>query len=242
MATDIPRTHVFSRVDWLNAPAGRARLQKAGWVVIEDVPADKTEVELALAQLGALQPQYGDLMFWDVMPKSPGKGTSIGDRELSFHTELAEFADPPRYVALYCIRPAASGGALRLLDLRPMLEALPQAHISALLLEPVTVYCEDEIARLHGNRAFAAPVLSWRDGQLAVRYDPPQIDASTPDALRDFADRMLTADELHVVSFVQPAQSLAIWDNWRIAHGRTAFEGTERHLWRCCVKAPSAPS
>ena len=242
MATDIPRSHVFSRADWLNTPAGMARLQESGWVVIEDVPAAKAEVELALARLGALQPQYSGLTFWDVIPKSPGKGTSIGDRELSFHTELAEFADPPRYVALYCLRPAVSGGALKLLDLRPVLEALSAAKISVLMQEPVTVYCEDEIARAHGNIAFTAPVLSRRDGQLAVRYDPPQIDASTPASLRDFADRILTLGEQHLASFVQQAESLAIWDNWRIVHGRTAFEGTERHLWRCCVKPPTAPS
>lgn len=235
MLTEVHGDNTFHLNDWLNSQAPMDRLQKWGWVVIDEVPVDKVVVETMLANLGDLQPQYGGAKFWDVVPKKPGKGTSIGDRELPFHTELAEFPEPPEYVALYCIRAAAVGGALRLLDISPLLEALSPEEVEELAQASVTITCEEEIARSHGQMSFAAPVLSRQRGRLAVRFDPPINDTSTPVCIRAFTARLLAFAKDRAVAFVQPPGTLAVWDNHRVLHGRTAFQGTDRHLWRCCI-------
>lgn len=237
MPIDDASTSLFSYESWVCSTQPIDQLKRSCWLRIDGVPADKCSVGQSLARLGLLQPQYGGMTCWDVVPKSPGEGTSIGNKAIDFHTELAEFPAPPRYVALYCLRPAHSGGALRLLDLEPLLNSLRPSLTEALLHDLVTVCCEEAIAEEHGSRRFSAPTLSWRAEGLMVRYDPLSIDGNMPDALRELVDLIREYAAEHAFAFVQPAGSLVIWDNWRVVHGRTAFDGGERHLWRFCISA-----
>ncbi len=236
MAIETVRTSVIPYASLRDATRIRSELWRCGWVRIDGVPAAKEVVEAILEQLGSLQPQYGGRICWDVIPKCPGQGTSIGNSKIDFHTELAEFPEPPRYVALYCLRPSQKGGALMLLDLRTLIDRLPPALMEALLRDPVTVRCEDAIAEVHGHRAFSAPPLSRRSDALLLRYDPMPSGGTLSEALNELTTLIDEFRPGHLVEFVQPAGSLVIWDNWCVVHGRTAFEGAERHLWRYCIK------
>lgn len=240
MLIDDDRPLSFSYDSWFSSTQPLTKLQKYCWVRIDDVPVEQQLVEGVLARLGSLQPQYNDIICWDVVPKCPGYGSSLGDRGIDLHTELAEFPEPPRYVALYCVRPARTGGALKLLDLRPLIGRLPTSLIETLQREPVTVYCEDKIAKQYGLHSFTAPTLSRRaDGPL-VRYDPLSVEGTMPHALREFMDLIGEYAREHAIELLQTAGSLVIWDNWCVIHGRTGFDDADRHLWRYCIKASPA--
>jgi alpha-ketoglutarate-dependent taurine dioxygenase len=235
MHTEAYSDNTFALCEWLESQTPMKRLDAAGWVVIDDVPQDKMVVETILANLGELQPQYGGEKFWNVLPRKPGKGSSIGDQALPFHTELAEFPEPPEYVALYCIRAADVGGALRLVDVFPLLNSVSQQELEELAQVQVTITCDEEIAALYGKMAFTGPLLSRQRNRLAIRFDPPSDLGSLPACIRAFTARLLEFAEERAITFAQPPGTLMVWNNRRVLHGRTAFQGTDRHLWRCCV-------
>lgn len=215
----------------------REALRQTGWVMLEGIPPSEAQVESLLTPLGTLMPQYGRKKFWAVKSIDQGKGTSLGDRELGLHTELAEFSEPPEYVALYAEKPAQTGGALRLCDVRAFLASLSKEELTLLLTESLTVKAEDPIASRYGEYSYTGPILDISPRGITLRLDQYFINLNGSQAIRNFRDRLVEFSKDKTVEIKQEKGSLVIWDNRFVVHGRSAFEGQERCLWRCCIKA-----
>ncbi len=237
MPIDVPQGPAFSHLSWMEQSEPYDQLLRIGWIVLEDVSREQDLIEKLLGRLGELQPQYGGIRFWDVVPRKPGEHTSIGDQKIDLHTELAEYPQPPDYVALYCVKQAKRGGALHLLDVQPLLESLTPTEVSDLLETEMTIMCEPSIAEEYGDISISAPILSRVRDHLSVRFDSTFIDSGSPKCVRDFRDRVMALAAEHTVRFVQSGGALVIWDNLRVLHGRSRFNDPDRHLWRCCVAA-----
>lgn len=220
----------------LNDPESIKELKTRGWVVLNNVAPSQELVEKLLSPIGNLIPQYGQKKFWKVEAKVSGQGTSLGDQMLRLHTELAEFQNPPEYVALYVEDTSAEGGAFRLCDLRPFLTQLDQDDVLFFMNEVMTIKAEGEIARLYGEYSYTAPILSVFEDGLRIRLDQHFIDVNGTDRIKQLRDRIMKYSESNTYEQRLPKGTLVIWDNRFVLHGRTAFSGGLRKLWRCCIR------
>lgn len=224
--------------DDLSSTIARNLLATKGWIVLRDIPASKPIITAHLSALGRLLPQYRRQTFWLVANQNPGEGTSLGSEDVDFHTELAEFQNPPEYVALYCEKQAQAGGALKLCDLRPLIKSLSSNDLELLMAVEVTVRTEDVIADKYGEFAFTAPILSAEGTNLRIRFDYDFVKDDSPAAAKKFKNQVKQYALDHTIQITQEPGSLVVWDNRFIVHGRTAFLGGERKLWRCCIQQP----
>ena len=232
---------VMDEAEWLAVSAPLDLLEQYCWVEISDLPPCKSRVQQALERIGQLVPQYGGTLFWDVVPLKTGEKSSIGDREISLHTELAEFQTPPDYMALYCIRASSQGGRLVLFDTRGFIDRLPKARKEALSKIPMRIALENPISDTFGELETNAPVLELEDGRWALRLDQDFIDLKSDPMIRAFQADLLNEAKSNSVELHQAEGALLIWDNKRILHGRSGFSDLNRHLWRCCIKSSQKP-
>jgi hypothetical protein len=158
------------------------------------------------------------------------------------HTDGFAYGDRyPDYIFLLCVRPAIAGGESFAIDTYRLLESL------ATSAEP------DDIAFLEfltstpveqtepGFQRSLAPVIGRNAaGRRMSRWTPVQRpDASLPAAVQEQHARWLERwrDLTHAASLgaprftLQPGETLCL-DNYRMLHGRTGFNDTERTLWR----------
>jgi len=217
-------------------PSALSMLRQNGWVLLKNIAPLEQLVEALLTPIGSLMPQYGQKKFWAVEVKDKDQGTSLGDQELRLHTELAEFSDPPEYVALYAEQPANEGGRLRLLDSRPFLASLTANELSDILTTEMTVKAEDPIAIRYGEFSYTGPILNISSHGLRLKFDQCFIDQNASDVIKSFRDRLLEYAVDNSIDIKQEKGTLLIWDNRFILHGRSAFTDSERRLWRCCVR------
>ena len=118
----------------------RERLARApGAVLIDRFPAERWSDEGNRAACGLFSGLVGPLMaqdfagtlLYDVMDKRVGDAgavrRSITNLDQRFHTDGGWVAAPARYIGLYCIRPAASGGHSLLTSLLAARDALGRA-------------------------------------------------------------------------------------------------------------------
>lgn len=214
-------------------------LTRCGWVMLEAVPPIEDQVAALLSPLGELIPQYGQKKFWMVEARDVGKGTSLGNQELRLHTELAEFEAPADYIALYAEQPAEVGGVLRLCDSRRFMASLPPSELNMLLTTEMTIKAEGQIAEQYGEYSYTGPILSVSPHGLRLRFDQCFIDKNGPEIVRAFRDRLMLYAKDITFEIKQKRASLIIWDNRFMLHGRSAFVGQKRRLWRCCIRGHS---
>jgi hypothetical protein len=141
--------------------------------------------------------------------------------EFEFHTDGVFWALPPRWVCIELLR-ADSGGALHILDLRPIAEVL------------------SAVGRVFFGRESVGIV-----GEMLERFDTCQvlryrrdytIPLSEPDATK--LENAVNSVAIHAAAHAVVVGELSlgdclITDNWRIAHRREAFRGERliRRLW-----------
>lgn len=212
-------------------------LDEVGWVVLYNLAPLEALIEQVLAPLGELVPQYGQKRFWPVETRDAGLGTSLGDAALRLHTELAEFAEPPDYVSLYAERQAEKGGVLELFDTRQLLASLTRQEVDALMSTPLTISAEPPIADRFGAYTYTGPLLLLDSKGLRLRMDQAFVDIDGAPVHRALRDRLNEAAKGRKTSIRQEPGSLVIWNNRYIVHGRTAFSGGDRRLWRSCIRA-----
>ncbi len=217
-------------------PLALSILRQSGWVTLKNIAPLEPLIEALLSPIGSLIPQYGQKKFWAVETKEKAQGTSLGDQELRLHTELAEFSEPPEYVALYAEQPANEGGKLRLLDSRPFIASLTEKELNEIFAAEMTIKAEGPIAIRHGEFAYTGPIFSISPHGLQLKFDQCFIDQNAPDIIKSFRDRLLKYAEINSIEIKQKKGTLLIWDNRFILHGRSSFSDSERRLWRCCIR------
>lgn len=216
----------------------RLHLALSGYAYVSDLPEgfDYTE---ALARLGPLVPQYGGALVRDVNPDptiSNDVKSSANMAELTPHTEWYEFPGlPPRYVALWCVRPAEGpGGETTLVDGYAMLNRFTNTELGELTTTIREWRSRPTLAHEGVNQVAYHPIIETHGGQAVLRF-------STLDLLAadDLSRRYIAAGS----EFFEATKSaikiekgaILMWDNWRMIHGRNAFSDPNRHLRRVLI-------
>lgn len=176
--------------------------------------------------------------------------------EADLHTDTQYFAEPERYMLLYCLVPAAFGGGVSTFrDVQSVHEALNRTDEGRWAVEYLTgrdlpfkvpaVFTstgnasEEEVVfePVFGTR----PAMPFRADTLRRGLDldlHPQLD--TPQLRRALGILVAElANQEKMVSFRMPADSLQVLNNHESLHGRTPFTDVSRHLLR--IRVASRP-
>jgi hypothetical protein len=172
-----------------------------------------------LGEFGSVRMQGGRLYYvvraGETLQPEDGAG-------LKPHTD--DFNDeglPPRLVALHCIRPDARGcGQTLLADGHAWLSKLGPEEEASLRVERAYRKGEGIVRKpfLSGDG-----ILRVSFGHLQFRDDPAMVKIMA--GLETWFDRS-------AMSVTYRTGSLLLWDNWRMIHGRTAYEDLRRELHR----------
>jgi hypothetical protein len=236
-----------------------------GVVMLTGLP---TEPEVARAillrateLLGRAMPQNRE---GEMVREVRDRGAAIGEGERArysdsrfggnLHTDGAEAPLPvPDLFTLYCLRQAPVGGALQLLHVSRLEEALAaRPGVLKVLREPFHFDRRGD-QQAGEARTTAKPVLFDHEGRTAITYlrryieigheydDVPDLTAEQVEAL-DALDALTARPGLLRQDWQRPGE-LALFDNLRVLHGRTTFQdsGTDegRLLLRTWVRRPA---
>ncbi|MEK6372003.1 MAG: TauD/TfdA family dioxygenase [Acidobacteriota bacterium] len=194
-------------------------------VVLGNAPGDPRENFLALAKcLGQALPQdeRGTILL-DIVESSPSDAM-----ETSFHTDGAFAPIAPDVFGLLCLRPAADGGTVQVVNARAVLRDLIRRCPEAMeaLTQPVPFDASRQIVADEHALTEVPIVAKSAHGDLLMRYFRPQIDR---DALGVFQRRAIAHFEDAIFAAPRVEVSLAAGDcvfvnNRWLLHNRTRFK------------------
>ena len=193
-----------------------------------------------------LTPQYGKDIFhvqWE--PEFLNLSDARGRRNLLPHTEASDYPRPPKYLALWCQKPAdCGGGKTTLASVDGFLATLTAAE-KKILME--TTHYFGATSGIHANRTQGAthPILSFVDSNPILRFscnyinhgdyspDPENLVPFTPDPfLEDISRRLMAYFEESATGIRMKQYSLLLWDNECMVHSRTNYTDPTRKLDR----------
>ncbi len=237
------------RVD--DAAEAFAILRSEGAVILTNSGASRDDARgVAERVLGSLSPVIPD-------PAPIKEGGGNADRNYrgampgvdaftvpfqSGHTDGFAYGDAyPDYIFLLCVRPAASGGESLVVDTYAILDALrtsPDIEDQAFHAFLTTVPIEQTEPDFQASTA--PVVLDNGHGRRMSRWTPVQRPiAGRPGA--ETAQHLAWLDRWKAITHeaskaapkftLQAGETICI-DNYRMLHGRTGFDDTERTLWR----------
>jgi alpha-ketoglutarate-dependent taurine dioxygenase len=199
-------------------------------------PADTETLITALSSTGLrlIATHFGRLEDLRVDNTTNQNTDQLGytDAAIEAHTDQPFLERPPRYQLLHCIRPASVGGDNYVVDglaAARYLEALDREAFARLTTTPVRFHRQQRAF----ERIVDAPLLTMRaDGSFQIRYSyftmaPQQLPfaemAGFYRAYRRFA--RLVRDPRHQYRLRLSAGDFLIYDNHRMLHARTGFQG-----------------
>ena len=226
----------------------RERLARApGAVLVDRFPAERWTDEQNRAACGLFSALVGPLMaqdhagtlLYDVMDKRDASAVrrSVTNLDQRFHTDGGWVEAPARYIGLYCIRPAASGGHSLLTSLLAARDGLRrEGREDALETLSRALPWDRQGEHAEGERTWSLePVfVEDEDGFLARFYEsyvrggydkrgeavPQDVDA----ALSTLADAI---DAQPAVRFKLEAGHYQYVNNYTLVHAREAFDDDE---------------
>lgn len=216
--------------------AFRQLLGNNGYVHVVDVPESFDHVGF-LKELGEFQPTPTGTLVGDVKPEQDMDDVNHGQNRggLQPHTEGYEFrGTPPRYLALWCVKPAEGrGGETTMLDGNRVLAEFDASERQHFLDTVYQWRSTEGLARRGVVPTAEHPVLEERDGELILRYSTSYLEIPEGDELaRRLIDRGGALYEENHIAIRYEKRDLVVWDNWRMLHSRNAFEDPQRHLKR----------
>ncbi|MFD2191701.1 TauD/TfdA family dioxygenase [Pistricoccus aurantiacus] len=226
-------------------------LHRYGFVRVRGVPTEEDGMQALIDRIGPLRrTNWGGIA--DVKSVPQAYDLTMTQRGLEPHTDNP-YRDPiPGYIWLHCLTNAAEGGDSTLVDgfqaARRLREEAPEAYDCLTRLATEFFYT-DETTRLAGEGPLIELDSQGRLHRVRFSNRTERIPALDPEMLeRYYAARqrfheLITSDELTVHLKLDPGEML-IMDNYRLFHGRTAFqlEGGVRHLRQGYVDRDSTAS
>ena len=209
--------HLPPDFDW------RSHLRRLGEFVARDNPSGVSSVQAA--------------------PKHRKRSYSNSQNALNPHTEASFLPQPPRYLAIWGVRPASCGGGLTTvadgyellqnfsveerLELSRQVRRFPasqdagwaQGGVNA----PVVDHDED------GKILLRISYNLFQFGRYHPRLDEPPAEERTP-LMADFCAELLEFFHSRAQGIRVERNSLLVMDNHRMLHARTAFDDPQRHL------------
>jgi alpha-ketoglutarate-dependent taurine dioxygenase len=158
------------------------------------------------------------------------------------HTDGFAYGDRyPDFIFLLCVRPAVTGGESFVIDTYRLLDALAASASEEdvalhrfLTTEPVEQTepgFQSSLAPVIGDNGHGRRMSRWTPVQRPAASLPPEKQEQHAAWLARWSAMTLEAS-LRAPRFVlQPGETICL-DNYRMLHGRTGFDDTERTLWR----------
>lgn len=215
------------------------KLKCFGFVRVRGVPTTEDGMQPLIDRIGPLRrTNWGGIA--DVRSVANAYDLTMTQRGLEPHTDNP-YRDPiPGYIWLHCLRNASEGGDSTLVDGYRAAQRLAETNPSAyacLTQTPVSFRYRDDSAHLESQGPLIE--LDYQGQPTRVRYNSRTecLPALGPDhldsyyAARQAFHELITSEELTVHLKLDEGDML-IMDNYRLFHGRTAFQLTdgERHM------------
>lgn len=175
----------------------------------------------ALARFGTLLALPGLAEVQSLVPREKATPNTYsgnyGCGEFPFHTDLAHWALPPRYLVLRCVV-GAEEVPTRLVDGLDLIAAVGEHKMSRAVVRP---------RRPLGGRLSLLHLLDAHAGAKVLRWDDLFIVPVTAEGKTAFeaVRRHLAQTERVEVTLSRPGDTLIV-DNWRMLHGRAAAAPT----------------
>jgi alpha-ketoglutarate-dependent taurine dioxygenase len=214
----------------------QALLDEHGYVYMHGVPADFDHVQY-LSQIGPLMPQYDGELIWSIKAQKRFDDLyhSLNTKPLMPHTECYEFLGlPPKYLALWCLVPAADGGGqTTLADLHMFLDTLTAEQRAKLASTKFEFVSSAGVQDMGLGKTAVHPLLEEREGKSPVmRFSYNCVVHNDDPFLLKVRERVLEFfNDTHVAVDFEP-NALLIWNNHRMVHSRTGYTDRNRHLRR----------
>ncbi len=223
---------------WLSALLGH------GVAVVANTPRrDREVVRVAERIAYARRSNFGE--HFEVRAEPDPINNAYTALKLPNHTDLCNVERPPGYQFLHCLENTATGGESTLVDGFHAAEALRRADVEAFRVLSTT----PALFRFHDAECdlrFRAPIIGldgagrfervrFNLGLFGVQDLPPDETVALYAAYRKFA-RLVRGDR-HQIRFRLRPGDLLTFDNWRVLHGRMAYQPStgKRHLQGCYV-------
>jgi alpha-ketoglutarate-dependent taurine dioxygenase len=239
------REDAATRLTWLT------RLLQDGLAFLRDVPATEQAILDTVPLVGRLlETNYGRT--FDVRSVPQPENLAYSDLGLGLHTDNPYREPVPGFQALHALIPSSEGGENLFADgfaLAEHLRASAPHVFSQLTTTAVPFHYQSADADLYAERPLIQ--LSARGEVIAIHYNnrsvaPLNLAAGAAAdfyaAYRTFA--LLMREPRFQLRIHLAAGSLAVFDNQRILHGRTAFSSATkpRHLRGCYLTRDSVYS
>jgi L-asparagine oxygenase len=174
----------------------------------------------AMAKLGRVQKLPGVNVIQELTPKDSADSPpniysgNFGYDDFPFHTDLAHWFLPPRYLALRCIE-GAPDVKTRLIDSREIIKALGKDVLCRALFMPRRP--------IDMKRSLLRLLEQCKHGEWRFRWDSLFIVPATKHSAitRDAILQNLSAAAPHEFVLEKPGDTLIV-DNWRMLHARSA--------------------
>jgi len=234
-----------ARLGWLT------RLLQDGLAFISEVPATEAAILAAMPLVGrVLETNYG--LTFDVRSLPQPENLAYSDLGLGLHTDNPYREPVPGFQALHALVPSRDGGESLFADGFALAEHLrssaPEAF-AQLTRTAVPFHYRSRDADLYAERPLIELALSgevaavhYNSRSIAPLHLPPREAASFYTAYRHFAQ--LLREPRWQLRTRLGSGTLAVFDNRRTLHGRTAFSSARypRHLRGCYLTRDSVYS
>ncbi|WP_308406797.1 TauD/TfdA family dioxygenase [Streptomyces sudanensis] len=218
----------------------REHLENHGYLYLFDVPDDFDHLGF-LRAFGEFVPQYDGQLVWDLKPEPDMDDVyhSRNTRSLVPHTEAYEYPGlPPRYLALWCVRPARGpGGETTLADGYAWLRTFSSEEREIMRTRRYEWTTSEGLVRRGVKWGNRHPILESRDGVDVLRYSANNVNVDGDDFLPGFLRSGTEFFEENCIGVRIARNCLLLWDNWRMLHSRTSFKDSGRHLRRVLISA-----
>jgi alpha-ketoglutarate-dependent taurine dioxygenase len=239
------RSDTALRLGWLT------RLLKDGIAFLREVPSTEAAILDAVQLVGRVaETNYG--LVFDVRSVPQPENLAYSDLGLGLHTDNPYREPVPGFQALHTLEASPDGGESLFADgfaLAEHIRAADPDSFALLTQTPVPFHYRSRDAELYAERPMIQ--LSCRGEVAAVHYNsrsiaplqrPSHDGQAFYAAYRRFA--AVLRDPRFQVKFGLADGDLAVFDNQRILHGRTAFSSAKhsRHLRGCYLTRDSVYS
>jgi len=215
-----------------------------GFCILQNTPTDRDSLKQLSRRFGYLrETNFGEL--FNVETKPNPSDLAYTDVALASHTDNPYRNPVPGIQYLHCLKNEVAGGLSTLVDGMAIAEALREENVQqADILEQVNVRFRYEgpsaILEHHGPIIERDHEGFIRHIRLSSRLDyVPALDVETLTHFYAGRRRLheMSNSEDFQISFPFRPGTLLMMDNYRLLHGRTAFNGAQghRHLQGCYI-------
>jgi L-asparagine oxygenase len=212
----------------------KSQLDNEGCVCLERFQAGVSTIQVA-RELGETLQLSNIPIVQQIVPKKQEESTdslysgNFGLKEFPFHTDLAHWYIPPRYLMLRCVTPSACAFTA-IEEIATVLAGVPRSIIYRALFLPRK--------KLGGKKHLLRLAQDVGDNQL-FRWDSIFIVPANCEA-QEISGHLMSLDvkaARRKVALTYPGDTLVI-DNWRMLHGRSAIYSSDmtRTLERVYLK------